>query len=228
MSEIKIRWLGHATFELTSAEGKKVLIDPWITGNPACPLEVDALGEVDVILITHDHGDHMGEDMPYLASHGTPEILVQPEILAKLADMGVEEGTGMNIGGTTQAAGLDITMVQAHHSSGCGSPCGYIVTMEDGRKVYHAGDTGIFATMGTLGEMYDIDVAILPIGSHFVMDPEQAAHATRMLRPKRVIPMHYGTFPVLVQDADEFVRLVGQHAPDTEVCVLDPGQTELI
>ncbi len=223
MGKNTLQWLGHSTFLVNTARGTKILIDPWITGNPACPVEKEDLSALDIILITHDHGDHMGEDVPFFASTGDPEILVQPEVLAKLSADGVEGGTGMNIGGTATARGVEVTMVQAHHSSGVGSPCGYIITTEDGKKVYHAGDTGIFATMGTLGDLYELDVALLPTGSHFVMDDRQAAHAVELLRPKTAIPMHFGTFPVLTETADEFVRLVEQGGSGAKTKVLRPG-----
>jgi len=226
----KIKWLGHAAFEVVTGGGKKVLIDPWITGNPACPAKKEDFKDVDIILITHDHFDHIGEDVPYLVQDSDAVIAVQPELIAKLKENGVEDknfvygGAGMNIGGTAAVGNIKITMVQAFHSAGVGSPCGFIVTLEDGKKIYHAGDTGVFAGMKTLGEIYDIDVALLPIGSVFVMDPLQAAQAVQMLQPKKVVPMHYKSFPILVQDAGEFVRLASEKAPGTEVIVLEPGQ----
>ncbi|MFO7942581.1 MAG: metal-dependent hydrolase [Bacillota bacterium] len=220
----RLRWLGHSAFEISTVGDKKILIDPWITGNPKCPVTIDEIEDVDIILITHDHGDHIGQDLPTLASRGNVDIVGQPEILQKLQEMDVEDGTGMNIGGTATVQGIDITMVQAHHSSGYGTPCGYLVKTEDDNIVYHAGDTGIFATMEILGDIYDIDVALLPIGSHFVMDPVQAAYAVSLLEPKIVTPMHYGTFPVLVESADEFVELVLQTSPEVDVRVMKPGR----
>ncbi len=115
-------------------------------------------------------------------------------------------------------------MTQALHSSETGVPTGYIIKLEDGTTIYHAGDTGIFKSMELLGELYNIDIALLPIGSCFTMDPLQAAHAVKMIKPKKVIPMHYKTFPILEQDASRFVSLVKEKAPDVEVIVLDPGQ----
>lgn len=220
----KVRWIGHAAFEIITSGGTRIMIDPWITGNPACPDELERFSDVDLLLITHDHFDHIGEDIPFLTSKKGVTAAVQPEILASLKKEGLKEGVGMNIGGTVSIGDIQITMVQAFHSSNLGSPCGYIVTTEDGKKIYHAGDTGVFASMEVLGDMYDIDLALLPIGSVFVMDPVQASFAVQMLRPKKVVPMHYGTFPALVGDPDDFVRLVGENSPEVEVCVLDPGQ----
>ncbi len=223
MESNRLRWFGHSAFEISTVGNKKILIDPWITGNPKCPVSIDEIEDVDIILITHDHGDHIGEDLPALTSRGDVDIVGQPEILQKLQQMGIEGGTGMNMGGTATVQGIDITMVQAHHSSGYGTPCGYLVKTEDDSIVYHAGDTGIFATMEILGDLYDIDVALLPIGSHFVMDPVQAAYAVSLLAPKIVIPMHYGTFPVLVETADEFVELVLQSSPEVEMQGMETG-----
>ena len=220
----EVRWLGHAAFEIVTGQGTRILIDPWITGNPACPQGKESFSDVDIILISHDHFDHLGEDMSYLTK-GDATVVVQPELLASLKQKGIDDGVGMNIGGTVEVEDVRITMVQAFHSSNLGAPCGYIVTTADGKKIYHAGDTGIFDTMQVFGDMYDIDVALLPIGSVYVMDPLQAAHAVKMLRPKKVVPMHYKTFPALVQDASEFVELVESMNVATEICVLEPGDS---
>ncbi|MFO8059195.1 MAG: metal-dependent hydrolase [Bacillota bacterium] len=222
-AENKVRWIGHSAFEIITGGGMRILIDPWITGNPACPDELDRFSDVDLLLITHDHFDHKGEDIPFLTSGGATAA-VQPEVLAALKKEGLQEGVGMNIGGTVSIEGVEVTMVQAFHSSTLGAPCGYILTTEDGKKIYHAGDTGIFSSMSVLGDMYDIDLAMLPIGSVYVMDPVQASFAVQMLRPKKVIPMHYGTFPALVGDPGEFSRLVAEKTPEVEVCVLKPGE----
>lgn len=215
-------------FEIVTGGGKKILIDPWITGNPACPLRKEELKGPDLLLITHDHFDHLGEDAPFLVEGSEAVIVAQPEVVGKLKEAGVAEknffGMGMNIGGTVEAAGIKVTMVQAFHSAGAGSPYGFIITTEDSIKIYHAGDTGVFADMKLLGELYPLDLALLPIGSVFVMDPLQAACALELLKPKKAILMHYQTFPILVQDADEFVNLAREKAPGVAVQVLEPGQ----
>ena len=131
---------------------------------------------------------------------------------------------GMNIGGSVTIEGITITMTQAFHSSGTGAPSGYIIKLEDGTVIYHAGDTGIFDSMRLLGELYRINLALLPVGSVFTMDPQQAARALTLLKPKRVIPMHYKTFPILEQSADRFVELARKEAPEVKVLVLEPGQ----
>jgi L-ascorbate metabolism protein UlaG (beta-lactamase superfamily) len=133
-------------------------------------------------------------------------------------------GYGMNIGGSLLYEGIRVTMTQAFHSTATGAPCGYIIRLEDGATLYHAGDTGIFDSMKTFGEYYKIDVAMLPIGSVFTMDPIQASWAAKMIAPKKVIPMHFKTFPILVQDAKSFTDLAKSEAPGVEVIGLNPGQ----
>lgn len=227
----RIKWLGHAAFEITTSGGKRILIDPWITGNPACPVSVDELVGPDLIVVTHDHHDHYGEDLPVLLGNGKGILVGQPEVVTAAQQDGVDPerivtgGSGMNIGGTVEVAGIEVTMTQAVHSSEeVGSPCGFILTLEDRTVIYHAGDTGIFASMELYGRMYEIDVALLPIGSVFVMDPRQAAFALQLLRPKVAVPMHYLTFPVLEQSADKFIATAADLAPQVKIEVLQPGK----
>lgn len=226
---ITIRWLGHAAFEITGDKGEVIYIDPWLEGNPACPVQPDSIKRADLILVTHDHFDHISGVAELSKRTGAPVVTV-PETAAKLKDAGAKIlfDIGMNIGGTVPALeGVTVTMVQAFHSSESGAPAGYIIRFASGRTVYHAGDTGIFASMELLGRLYEIDVALLPIGSVFTMDPAQAARAAAMLlKPgKVVIPMHYRTFPGLVQDAGQFLELVQKEAPGVKVQTLEPGQT---
>ncbi len=133
-------------------------------------------------------------------------------------------GYGMNIGGSAQIKGITITMTQAFHSSATGCPAGYIIKLENGKTIYHAGDTGIFDSMRLLGDLYKLDVALLPIGSVFTIDPFQASKALTLLKPKKAMPMHYKTFPILEQDASRFVTLAKKEAPNVEVIVMEPGQ----
>ena len=225
----RVKWLGHATFEIVTKGGVRLLIDPWITGNPSCPVNKEDVQGPDAILITHDHFDHVGEDIPYLVKDLNTKIVAQPEIVAKLKEQGIPEdnfinGMGMNIGGTVKIGEVEIIMVQAVHSSITGDPAGFIIITEDKKGIYHAGDTGVFYDMKLFAEMYSIDVAILPIGSVFVMDPLQAAQSLQLLNPRKVVPMHYGTFPILEQDAEEFIKLSRQKAPHVEVENIKPGE----
>ncbi len=223
----RIKWLGHAAFMLETSGGKTVLFDPWISGNPACPIEVDELQKVDLVLITHDHADHGAGDVGYLVDECGAKLAAQPELKEHLQEkFDLEDEAflpGMNIGGTVEFDGLAVTMVQAFHSASAGYPCGFILTTEEEKRIYHAGDTGIFATMQTLGDLYELDMALLPTGSTFVMDSRQAAHATALLRPDKVIPMHYATFEVLEPDAEKFAQLVEDGPSGAEVIVAEPG-----
>ncbi|KKM10413.1 beta-lactamase [Clostridiales bacterium PH28_bin88] len=224
-----VKWLGHAACQITTEKGKVILIDPWITGNPSCPVKKEDIKQADVILVTHDHFDHVGTDIPDLVNATGATVIGQPELVKNLQGAGVKAeniifGMGMNIGGQVEVAGIKVTMTEAVHSSGAGEPAGYIITLEDGKTIYHAGDTGIFGGMEILGKIYDIELALLPIGSVFVMDPLQAAHSLTLLKPKHVIPIHYGTFPILVQDAEGFISLAEEKAPETKVDAIKPGE----
>lgn len=227
----QIRWLGHAAFEIISKKGSKILIDPWLSGNPAGNFPVKDFLAPDLILVTHDHHDHYGADIPTLLKDSNGILVGQPEVVAGAQKEGVAAknivngGSGMNIGGTVKINGIAITMTQAVHSSQKGSPCGFIITLEDGQVVYHAGDTGIFASMELFGRLYDIDIALLPIGSVFTMDPQQAALALDLLKPRMAIPMHFKTFPLLEQSADAFIAQGKKWAPQVEIKALHAGES---
>ncbi len=228
-----VKWLGHSACQIITTSGCVILIDPWITGNPSCPVKREDIGKVDIILLTHDHFDHMGTDIPELVKGSSAVVIAQPELVGVLQEAGVSAeniifGMGMNIGGQVEVAGVKVTMTQAFHSGTAGSAVGYIITLEDGKTIYFAGDTGIFASMELLGKIYKIDLALLPIGSVFVMDPLQAAYSLTMLKPGKVVPIHYKTFPILVQDASEFIKLAGEKAPEVQVEALQPGQELLL
>ncbi len=229
-----IRWLGHSAFELETPGGRIVLFDPWLTGNVLCPVEASEITAADVILVTHDHYDHYGDTVEISTRTGAT-VIAQSETADRLEtelDLPrgnvIFDGVGMNIGGVALFDGISVTMTQAFHSSDSGSPTGYMVKLEDGTVVYHAGDTGIFEDMRLLGELYKIDLALLPIGGCFTMDAFQASKALALLQPKRAMPMHYKTFPVLAQSADEFAGLAKHHAPNVEVVILSPGEKYLL
>ena len=228
---MKITFYGHATFKIITPEGIRILIDPWLD-NPQSPEEKD-LGPYDLILITHAHGDHLGNVLE-LARTATTEVIAIHEIQQYLLAHGIPNVTGMNIGGSYHTKGLTITMVQAFHSSSIqedealiygGDPAGFVVRLEDGRAFYHAGDTGLFYDMKLIGELYQPEVAFLPIGDHYVMGPREAAKACALLRPKLVIPMHFGTFPLLTGTPEKFAHYLKEFAPEVELKVLAPGET---
>lgn len=229
MAKTTIKWLSHAGFQITSNSGKILYIDPWFE-NPLSAFNINDVKEAAMVLVTHDHFDHVGQAADVVKKTGGL-LVANVETARRLqseshipAEKVCYFGYGMNIGGNLLYEGISVTMTQAFHSTATGAPCGYIIKLEDGTTIYHAGDTGLFDSMKIFGELYKIDVALLPIGSVFTMDPLQAAWAVKMISPKKVIPMHYKTFPILIQDPKEFVDLTRREAPHVEVVVLNPGQ----
>jgi L-ascorbate metabolism protein UlaG (beta-lactamase superfamily) len=228
MANSTIKYLGHAGFQIATKNEKVIIIDPWLTGNPSAACQVEEIVKADMVLVTHDHFDHIADVGRIVKATGAT-LVGMPEVVGKLKeDAGIPDsqivfGMGMNIGGTAHIDGIAITMTQAYHSCEKGSPAGYIIKLEDGFTIYHAGDTGVFYSMKILGELYNIDLALLPIGGVFTMDPTQAAMAAKLLQVKKVIPMHYKTFPILEQDALPFTEIMKKEVPEAEVLVLDPG-----
>jgi L-ascorbate metabolism protein UlaG (beta-lactamase superfamily) len=219
--------MGHSGFSIR--DGKTALIDPWIEGNPKGAGSVDAAGKADLLLLTHDHFDHAGDAVALAKKTGALVVGIF-EVIGDLKARGVPEGqllnggAGMNVGGTVRVLGFDVTMTEALHSCNLGAPAGYVVKTPSGVTIYHAGDTGIFAGMSLIGELYPVDVALLPIGSVFTMDYRQAAKACALLKAKAVVPMHYGTFPILEPTADRFVAELAKASPGTRAIVLAPGE----
>lgn len=229
MAKTKIKWLSHAGFQITSGDGKVIYIDPWFD-NPVSTFKLENAEKATLVLVTHDHFDHVGQ-APELVKKTGGLLVANVETAKRLqtdsqipAEKVCYFGYGMNTGGKLEYEGITVTMTQAFHSTATGSPCGYIIRLEDGTTLYHAGDTGVFSSMKLLGEIYGIDVAMLPIGSVFTMDARQAAWAVKLLAPKVVIPMHYKTFPIIAQNADEFTSLAGKEAPGVKVAVLGVGE----
>lgn len=210
-----ITWYGHACVELSTAGGRTVLIDPWF-GNPLSPRSADTVTACDVLLVTHGHGDHLG-DAVALASRLRPAWPCIHEMslwLARRLPGGGDQVIGMNKGGTVEVAGLRVTMTGADHSAGdwnaggettlyLGEPAGFVIELEDGYRIYHAGDTQAFGDMALIRELHRPDLAILPIGGHYTMDPEGAALAVELLGVPDVLPIHYGTFPALAGTPDQ-------------------------
>ncbi len=231
MSSISITWLGHATFVITTPGGKRIVTDPWLEGNPACPADKKKIDKADVILVSHGHFDHTGDVVNVSRATNATTVGVF-ELTSWLEKKGLQNLTGMNIGGTTKVAGLEITMVPAIHTSSVvendqvvylGLAAGFVVKMENGQSFYFAGDTALFGDMRLIAELHAPEIAFLPIGDHYTMGPQAAAMAARMLGVRQVVPMHYGTFPVLTGTPEELKRLVDPYGID--VLVLKPGQT---
>jgi len=228
----RIKWFGHSAFLIESPQGKHILIDPWVYGNPACPESEKRLPKVDLMLITHGHSDHFGDAL-HIAQEFSPTIMVIYEMYLYLNRHGVQKVQPMNKGGTAYYEGIAITMVNAFHSGGLdegtqvhytGEPAGFVIRLEDGFTLYHAGDTCLFGDMRLIGELYRPDLAMLPIGDLFTMGPREAAHAIRLLGVKRVIPMHWGTFPLLTGTPEQ-LREQTRDIEGLEIIAMRPGET---
>ncbi len=233
--ETKITWFGHATFLYETPGGKRIMIDPWVQNNPACPEELKQVSQLDAMLITHGHFDHIG-DAVKIAKQADPKTVVGIfELYQWLEKKGVKNCTGMNKGGTLDVEGIKATMLHADHSCGIseddgsitygGEAVGYLLEMENGFRVYQSGDTAIFGDLRLYGELFKPDLAVLPIGDLFTMDPRQAAYACEMLGVKMVIPSHYGTFPALTGTPDKLREELSKRGYACEVIAPKPGET---
>ncbi len=214
---------GHAAFE-AGVDGKKILIDPWLT-NPLSPVKPKEVKDVDLVILTHGHADHTGDAVTILKNNPKAKVVAVYELANHVAEQAgdPQRAVGGNMGGPMLVDGLKIALVPANHSSPVGAPTGVVIQSSEG-TIYHAGDTGITCEMALVGEIYKPDIALLPIGGHFTMDPVEAAKAVELIKPKVVIPMHYGTFPVLYGKPEEFKKLVEEKAPGVEVVILKPGE----
>jgi L-ascorbate metabolism protein UlaG (beta-lactamase superfamily) len=229
MSSLAITWLGHASFSIRTPGGKTVLFDPWYTGNPWFP-EGKKPASADVMLISHGHSDHITDAVTTAKSTGATVVAIW-EIYSWLESKGVQNLEPMNKGGTIEVKGLRITMTDARHSSSVddkgivylGEPAGFVVRLENGQTIYYAGDTSLFGDMKLIGELYKPDIAFLPIGDRFTMGPDTAAMAAKWLGVKQVVPMHWGTFPLLTGTPQQ----LKQHLDGTSIQVLElkPGET---
>ena len=226
MPDTAITWLGHATFRVDTPGGKRIYVDPWL-GNPNCPEDEREPERIDVIAVTHGHGDHVGETVELARRFGCP-VVAQVELREWLSRQGLEEDptSAFNKGGTVEKEGIKFTLTDAKHSSSCpdgtyaGEAAGFVVEVENGTKIYFAGDTCVFGDMQLIGRIYEPDIAVLPIGDHFTMGPKEAAVALELLGVGRCIPCHYGTFPLLAGTPEECQRLV---TTGCEVLAPEPG-----
>jgi len=243
--KVQLLWLGQASFRLTTPGGKNIMIDPWVTQNPKTPAEwknLEKLGKLDLVLVSHAHGDHFG-DAATLVKAQHIQMWGPAGLADTLAELGIltpEEAPRMNKGGTITplGPGIAISETRADHSSEFvyvnpetkkrevhvgGEPVGFIIKLENGFTIYHMGDTNMFSDMKLIGSYYKPDLILVPIGGHFVMDPKEAALATKMVNPKYAIPIHYGTIPQLMGTPEEYKAALGK--TKTKVIVMTPGET---
>lgn len=232
---VKITWFGHATFVIESPEGNRIMIDPWIRRNPACPDRLkDDPGRVDAILLSHPHFDHGGEgDLGDIARANNCPVICIAETASWLESRGIGMTVGMNKGGSTDVVGCKVHMTHAIHSAGIptedgfaygGEAVGYVLELETGFKIYDSGDTCVFGDMALIGRLLEPDLAILPIGDFYTMGPRSAAEAIRLLGVRTVIPSHWGTFPALVGTPDQ-LREQAADVEGLEVIEMKPGDT---
>jgi L-ascorbate metabolism protein UlaG (beta-lactamase superfamily) len=227
MPGVPLTWLGHAAFRFDTPGGKRVYVDPWLE-NPKCPDAEKEPERVDLIAITHGHSDHVGNTLDLAGKHDC-DVVAMIEIRDWLSEQGLPENIAHspNKGGTVDADGIKITLTDAKHSSSAddhtylGEATGLVIEVENGTKLYFAGDTCVFGDMQLIGRIYEPDVAILPIGDHFTMGPREAAVALELLGVGRCVPSHYGTFPLLHGTPAQLREL----APGVEVLEPAPGET---
>jgi L-ascorbate metabolism protein UlaG (beta-lactamase superfamily) len=226
MADATLTWLGHAAFRIESPGGKRIYVDPFLTGNPMCPESEQSPQRVDIVALTHGHSDHVGDTVLLTKKFGA-EIVAQVELKGWLGKQGAPVGQlpGINKGGSQEIDGIRFTLTNAFHSSSSddgdylGESCGMVVRLESGFTLYFAGDTCVFGDMQLIGRLYKPDVAVLPIGDWFTMGPDQAALALELLGVERCVPSHYGTFPLLTGTPAKLKEL----APNAQVHELEPG-----
>jgi len=225
----RIRWLGHAAMAIETA-GFDILIDPYFTGNPKAAITA-AEAKADFILVSHGHGDHVGDSIA-IAQRTGATIISNYEISVWLEHQGVKKTHGQQHGGGFNHPFGRVKLTLAFHGSALpdgsngGNPCGFLIYLKDGKKIYHAADTGLFGDMRLIGEE-GIDLAILPIGDNYTMGPDDSIRAIKLIEPKKVMPIHYDTFPIIAQDANAWAARVKAET-SAEPIVLTPGQEMIL
>ena len=231
MAKGKVRWLGHAFCEFSTAEGKVVLFDPWTRedGNPAAVVDLADIDQADLVVFSHDHFDHNKSAAAICKKTGA--LLGGPvQSVRRLTEEGfppelaVNSGRGYMPGGGARLDWLEVYATPAFHASDTGCAMGNIVRTPDGVTVYHTGDTSLICEMELYASLYPVDLVFLPIGGCFTMDANQASLALTLIKPKLCVPIHYASFPMVAQSADEFIAYSKERAPDVKVMALKPGQ----
>ncbi len=237
---VSVKWLGHAAFELVSDKGKHIYLDPWLDNNPASPIKMKDVEEANIVCVSHGHNDHIGDALEITRNIGA-KLICSPEIGAYADSKGLksdEASYPLNVGGSVIIDGITIHMTPAVHTTelygeewlkdnkilpGAGS-VGYIIETEEGVRIYFAGDTGLFGDMRMIGEIYNPQIALLPIGGKYNMGPKLASIATKWIRPRVIIPMHYNTYPAIEQDTKVFENQIKDSVPGVQLVVLKPGE----
>lgn len=233
MADLKgasVTWLGHSTVLVTTPAGTNILIDPFIAQNPKFPKDYKFPQKIDLILVTHAHFDHIADVVPMAMKYNAP-VVATFELATYFQSMGVENTIGMNLGGTFRHADVAVTQTEARHTSGImqdgkftygGVPTGFVLTIENGPVLYHAGDTAVFSDMQLIRDLYAPEFGMLPIGDHFTMGPKGAALAARYLGVKQILPLHFGTFPPLTGTPDQLEKQLND--PGIKVHKIQPGE----
>jgi L-ascorbate metabolism protein UlaG (beta-lactamase superfamily) len=236
-----ITWLGHGSWKMVTPQGTIIYLDPWITGNPACPIKLEDITEADLVCVTHGHSDHLGNAIEIVHQTGAT-LVTLPEVAAYCSNYGIpydDHGGCLHTGGSIKLKDVRIHAVFALHSSdimgkeyaeentlmpGSGT-CGMILTPDGGEPVYFAGDTGVFGDMALIGKLYHPKVAVLPIGGKYTMGVPEAAYAMELLGSDVLIPGHYNTFPSQMADVDDLVAQVKVRCPQAQTVILKPGES---